>query len=263
MDTDDLVARALVLDDDDEAQDDEYWAIVSELQRRGDPDTFEAARELCEEPSDKARCLGAAVLGQLGRAEGTPFLEQSLPLLLELCSDGASADVLAASLHALGSLEEPRALAAVLAQRLHADPTVRLAVAQALAPVAGDPPQADAIEAVMQLMRDEDADVRDWATFSLGSLLKIDTAAVRDALLGQLDDADEGVSAEALAGLAARGDARANDVLLRRLDAAISRPFDNPRVADLLLEAAEQLGDPRFLPALATLRARTESSHEP
>jgi HEAT repeat protein len=256
LDTDGLIARALVLDDD-AAQDDEYWAIVAELQRRGDPDTFEAARELCEEPSDKARCLGAAVLGQLGRAAGTPFLEQSLPLLFDLCSDAASADVLAASLHALGSLEEPRALVTVLAQRLHTDPTVRLAVAQALAPIAGAPPQAAAIEAVMELMRDEDADVRDWATFSLGSLLEVDSPEVREALAGQLDDADEGVSAEALAGLAARGDTRANDVLLHRLDAAISRPIDNPHVADLLLEAAEQLGDPRFLPALAILRART------
>jgi HEAT repeat protein len=255
---DELVARALVLDDDDEAQDDEYWEIVAELQRRGDPETFEAARELCEEPSDKARCLGAAVLGKLGAAAGAPFLEQSLPLLLELCREGASTDVLAASLHALGSLEEPRALATVLAQRLHADRTVRLAVAHALAPVAGDPPQAAAITAVMQLMRDEDADVRDWATFSLGSLLEVDTPAVRDALAGQLDDADEGVSVEALAGLAARGDARANDELLRRLEAAITCPFDNPHVADLLLGAAEQLGDRRFLPALGILRARTD-----
>jgi HEAT repeat protein len=177
---------------------------------------------------------------------------------LELCREGASPDVLAASLHALGSLEEPSALAAVLAQRLHADQTVRLAVAHALAPVAGDPPQAAAIEAVMQLMRDEDADVRDWATFSLGSLLEVDTPAIRAALLGRLGDDDEGVSAEALAGLAARGDERANDELLSRLDAAITRPFENPHVAELLLEAAEQLGDARFLPALAILRARTQ-----
>jgi HEAT repeat protein len=254
---DELVARALVLDDD-AVHDDEYWGIVAELQRRGDLETFEAARELCEEPSDKARCLGVAVLGRLGAATGTPFLEQSLPLLLGLCREGASADVLAATLHALGSLADPRALTAVLAQRLHADQTVRLAVAHALAPVAGDPPQAAAIEAVMQLMRDEEADVRDWATFSLGSLLEVDTPAVRDALAGQLDDADEGVSVEALAGLAARGDARANDELLRRLEAAITCPFDNPHVADLLLGAAEQLGDRRFLPALGILRARTD-----
>src|SRR4051794_33933057 len=132
---DELIARALVLDDD-EAQDDEYWQIVAELQRRGDPDTFEAARELCEEPSDKARCLGAAALGRLGAAAGGALRRPSLPLLFELCREGASADVLAASLHALGSLEDPRALAGVLAQRRHADQTVRLAVAHALAPVA-------------------------------------------------------------------------------------------------------------------------------
>jgi HEAT repeat protein len=254
--TDELVARALVLDDDDEAQDDEYWTIVAELQRRGDGDTFEAARELCEEQSDKARCLAAAVLGQLGREQGTPFLEQSLPLLLALCTDAASEDVLAASLEALGSLEDARALGAVLAQRRHADATVRLAVAHALPQVAGDPPQGVALDGVIELTRDDDDDVRDWATFSLGSLLEVDTPAVREALLARVDDADEGVSAEALAGLAARGDARANDALLRRLEGAIARPGGDPHVADLLVEAAEQLGDPRFLPALEILRER-------
>jgi HEAT repeat protein len=255
--TDELVARALVLDDDDEAQDEQYWAIVAALQRRGDDEVFEAARELCEEPSDKARCLGVAVLGGIGdAARGRPFLEQSLPLVLELCTDDASEDLLAACLHALGSLEDPRALGAVIAQRRHHDPVVRLAVAHALAPVAEEPPAPAAVAAVMELMRDPDDDVRDWATFSLGTLFELDTPAIRDALVQQLGDRDEGVVAEALAGLAARGDTRGNDVLLARLEAAIARPFDDSHVADLILEAAAQLGDPRFGAALEILRAR-------
>lgn len=255
--TDQLVARALVLDDDDERQDDEYWAIVAALQRRGDDDVFEAARELCLEPSDKARCLGVAVLGQLGAEHGRPFLDESLSLVLELCADdGASEDLLAACLHALGSLEDARALDAVLAHRRHADATVRLAVAHALPQVADEPPRPAAVAAVTELLRDSDDDVRDWATFSLGSLFELDTPAIRDALVQQLDDRNDGVAAEAMAGLAARGDVRASDAVLARLAAAVEGEFRDAHVAELVLEAAAQLGDPRFAAALEALRRR-------
>jgi HEAT repeat protein len=197
------------------------------------------------------------VLGQLGSEQGRPFLEASLPLVIGLCADGASEDVLSASLHALGSLEDPRGLGPVLAQRRHDDETVRLAAAHALPQVAGDPPDPHAIDAIIELMRDTDASVRNWATFSLGSLFALDTPAIRDALLDRVDDADEGVSAEALAGLAARGEARVGDALLQRLEAAVARPFDDPQIEELILGAAAQLGDARFLPALEILRART------
>ena len=200
--TDELVARALVLDDDDETQDEVYWAIVAALQRRGDEQTFEAARELLAEPSEKARCLGVAVLGRLGRESGLPFLDESVALLVDLCAaPGAGEDLLAAALHALGSLEDPRGLETVLAQRRHPAATVRLAVAHAVPELAGEPPTAAALAAVIELTRDEDAAVRDWATFTLGSRFELDAPAVRQALLDRVDDPDESVAAEARAGL--------------------------------------------------------------
>jgi HEAT repeats len=249
--TDELVARALALDDDDENEDEEYWAIVLELQRRGDRETFAAARALCLDASDDARCLGVAVLAQLGSAEGRPFLEESLPLVSALCAEGgASDDVLAASLHALGHLQDPRGARAVLAQRHHPDPTVRLAVAQAAEGVAGEPPDPAVVAAVIELTRDADDGVRNWSTFSLALLFEVDDPAVREALLARIGDADEATSAEALGGLAARADPRAADGILDRLRG----PFSEQYVADVLVDAAEQLADPRFIPALAMLR---------
>jgi HEAT repeats len=248
--TDELVALALALDDDDENEDEAYWAIVLELQRRGDRGTFEAARALCLDASDDARCLGVAVLAQLGFAEGRPFLEESLPLVSALCAEGASDDVLAASLHALGHLQDPRGARAVLAQRHHPDPTVRLAVAQAAEGVAGEPPDPAVVDAVIELTRDVDDGVRNWSTFSLALLFEVDDPAVREALLARIGDPDAATSAEALGGLAARADPRAADGILDRLPG----PFPERYVADVLVEAAEQLADPRFIPALAMLR---------
>jgi HEAT repeat protein len=249
-----LVARALTLDTDDERDDDEYWAIVSELQRRGDRETFERARALCADVSDDARCLGLAVLAQLGSAQGAPFLEESLPLVIALCDEGGSTDVLAASLHALGHLHDPRAAATVVAHRRHPDEMVRLAVAQAAEGVAGEPPARSVVDAVIELTRDEDDGVRNWSTFSLALLFELDEPEIRESLYARVGDVDESTSAEALAGLAARRDPRAATALLARLRAASEQPPPEPYVIDVLVDAAEQLGDPRFIPALAMLR---------
>ena len=255
---DELVSQALALDDDNEDEDDRYWEIVLELQRRGDRETFEAARALCLAEADDARCLGIAVLAQLGSRDGRPFLEETLPLVIGLCHDGASDDVLAASLHALGHLEDARGIRPVLAQRGHRDPTVRLAVAQSAEGVAGEPPDPQIVDAVIELTRDEDDGVRNWSTFSLALLFEIDTPAVREALQERLEDPDEMTAAEALAGLAARGDTRAPDAVLARLLAGIEGGFSEHAVAELVVDAAELLGDPRFIPALATLREQEQ-----
>jgi HEAT repeat protein len=169
-----LVERALALDSDDEQDDDRYWAIVAALQRRGDRETFEAARELCLAESDDERCLGAAVLAQLGTDEGRPYLEESLPLLLGLCDGGESEDVLAVAVRALGWLEDPRGAAAVLAHLHHPESTVRFAVAESAPGVAGDPPAPEVVDAVLELTRDADEDVGGWAAFSLLNLLDAD-----------------------------------------------------------------------------------------
>jgi HEAT repeat protein len=169
-----LVERALALDPDDERDDDRYWAIVAALQRRGDRETFEAARALCLDGSDDARCLGAAVLAQLGTDDRRPYLEESLPLLLGLCGDGESEDVLAVAVRALGWLGDPRGAAAVLAHRGHPEAAVRFAVAESAEGVAGDPPAPEVVDAVLELTRDADGDVAGWAAFSLLHLLDAD-----------------------------------------------------------------------------------------
>jgi HEAT repeat protein len=247
---DELVSRALALDDDNEQEDEEYWQIVAQLQRRGDRETFEAARALCLAEADDARCLGAAVLAQLGSGDERPFLDESLPLVLALCGADASEDLLAVSVRALGWLGDPRGAAAVVSHRRHPDAAVRLAVAQAAEGVAGEPPDPAVVDAVIELMGDVDDGVRNWSTFSLALLFEVDDPSVREALYRRVGDTDEATSAEALAGLAVRDDPRAADGILARLQG----PFSEQYVADVLVEAAEQLGDPRLIPALAMLR---------
>lgn len=94
----------------------------------------------------------------------------------------------------------------------------------------------------MELTSDEDAEVRDWATFGLGRQVKVDGAEVRQCLSGRLDDPDEETRAEAIAGLARR---HASQIVGHALCA--------DTVSWLTLESACSLGDPSLVEPLAQL----------
>jgi HEAT repeat protein len=79
-------------------------------------------------------------------------------------------------------------------------------------------------------MGDKDADVRDWATFGLGSLSDLDSPEIREAFAIAINDTSEDVKQEALVGMARRRDHRA----LPYLFACLQRP----QVDDLTIEAA-------------------------
>lgn len=167
--------------------------------------------------------------------------------LLMVLDDLALADR-ATTVSVMGDLDQAEALAFTVAHAEHPDPDVRLAVARALPSVAG-PEWLDlahpAVTTLMLLTSDEDADVRDWATFGLGTQVKVDGAAVRQCLLARADDSHEDTRAEAIAGLA------------RRHAPGITRRIREALCADtvgrLTVESACALGDPSLAEPLAAL----------
>lgn len=102
------------------------------------------------------------------------------------------------------------------------------------------------VETLIQLSQDEQADVRDWATFALAREIERDTPGLRDALLARLGDPDPDVRAEALAGLAARKDRRAIEALLAELDSAAEGPGDPCLLTGALLALATESRDARL-----------------
>ena len=115
-------------------------------------------------------------------------------------------------------------------------------------------PPAAVVEAAIELTRDPDRDVRNWATFVLGLGFETDTPAVRDALAERIDDDDPATRAEALAGLVARRDPRAADAVVAWF--AAGGDEDDEYVRDLMVETAARLADPRALPGLRALAER-------
>ncbi|GAA3228774.1 HEAT repeat domain-containing protein [Dactylosporangium siamense] len=241
MTPDQLLRRAAALADTDaEAR----WEIVVELHRRTDRETFEAACRFARAGGTAERVLGLDVLGQIGFAVDRPFLEETLPVLTAACADDRP-DVIDAAVTALGHVGDHRALATILGHAGHVSDEVRFAVAGTLPRVAGDPPDPRAVAALIRLSADPDPEVRDWATFGLGSQLDADGEQVRAALAARLTDEDGDAAGEALLGLARRGDPRALAPLLAWLD-------DDP--GNLVVEAAGVLGASEALPALLRLK---------
>ena len=238
-----LIARAAAIANQES---DERWEIVRQLHARSDRATFDAACALARSADVNERILGIDILSQIGYADNRPFHQDTLAILLASSEDEQSSAT-SAAITALGHLADPRSRSAVVRASTDASPDVRCAAATALPRVSGDPPAPEVITALTRLTDDEDGDVRDWATFGLGSQLDADSAAIRAALTARLHDESGDTAGEALLGLARRHDPLA----LRPLLASLQTDPGN-----LIVQAAAELGAREALPALLRLKAQ-------
>ena len=224
--------------------------VLQMLTERATPEVLDAAVGATRSPEAAEREFAADVLGELPRKR--EFHEGAVRALLEICDKEDVGDVLVAAISGLGNRGDDGALETILVLRRHPEPQVRWAVAAALPLLAKEGRSLErATAALIQLTRDEDADVRDVATYGLGTQLRHagwergEPQAVGRALLERVDDEDLDTRSEALLGLAYRGDDRAVEPLLKALGEDV--------VGSLAVEAAAELGDPRLLPALHEL----------
>jgi HEAT repeat protein len=221
-----LFAEALKGEYDDEAP----WHAVHALRRIGSREVLEAASDWCRSDEPLKRARGADVLAQLGCTADHPennFLEESFSAVVAMAENEKHIQPLASAIQALGHIGDPRAIPLLVRYSTHPEAEIRFADACACGSFANEPP---IVVVLVELMRDSDEDVRDWATFSLGSLGTTDTPEIRDAFADLLNDSSSDVVDEALAALAQRRDPRALPLILERLS--------QPDVDELTLESA-------------------------
>jgi hypothetical protein len=195
--------------------DDTPWNAVRVLRLRGTSEIFELAKKHSTSEDGIACARALDVLAQLGAGKPDferPHLSESISIALLHLEDKRPLVVHSAA-WALAHLGGNVAISALIDLKRHPDPGVRLAVANGM----GSCEQPQAIETIIQLMDDEDDDVRDWATFGLGSLCKCDSQEIRAALRKRLEDPFEDARNEALWGLAQRKDPSSVRSLLERL----------------------------------------------
>jgi HEAT repeat protein/8-oxo-dGTP pyrophosphatase MutT (NUDIX family) len=210
----DLFAQALSGDYDDETA----WEAVRSLRRLGTREVLERGTELCKSNDPLYRARGASVLAQLGKTADHPsnnFPDESYAVVTDLVRQETHPQPLAAGIAALGHLGNSAAVPLIAGFQSHPDPNVRFDVAFALGCFPDDPLGS---ETLLRLTQDSDEDVRDWATFGLGTLSDADSNEIREALVRRLLDTNEDAREEAMVGLGKRKDPRVLPTLLAALE---------------------------------------------
>jgi hypothetical protein len=249
--TEGLLRLALTTDAD--RDDDAYWQPIAVLQHRL-PEILDLVAALGDSPDDKRRDTAATILGQ-GRV-GTKFNpERCADVLLRMLAREQSIPVLTAISFALGHLHDVRAVGPLVRLQAHADARVRYAVVSSL----GGQDEPAAIAALIERCADPNRDVRNWATFGLGSQIDTDSPAIRAALLARLTEEDDEIRGEALVGLARRGDVRVAAALLHELETQDKEILCDwmliAEAAEAVIVQAEASGAQAWLPVLAKLSA--------
>jgi HEAT repeat protein len=226
-------------DYDDEAP----WDAVRALRLRNTEDVFQLAVAYCRSETPKQRARALDVLAQLGAGKplsDRPHFNECVSIATKHLGD-ADPLVVHSAAWALAHLnDDDHAVTALIEMRHCPDPGVRWAVACGML----GSRRPEAIGTLIELMDDSDDEVRNWATFALGSesteedktgpLSAFDSREVRDALRKRLDDSFSDVRAEAIWGLALRKDPEGLRLLLDRLDAEEWAPGDEMTAGDIL-----------------------------
>jgi len=200
-----LFAQTLVEHYDDDLP----WKAVHKLRSIGTNEVFDRAAEWCGSANNLQRARGADILAQIGwnaaPAIAKFYRDRAFGIIVRLLEGENEIQPMTSALYALGHIRHPDAMPAIVGFAPHPDCNVRYAVACALGSYADDP---IAIKALIVLMKDDDNETRDWATFGLGAQGDADNDQIREALAERLIDEDPDVHFEAVIGLGRRRDRR-------------------------------------------------------
>ncbi|GAB4050949.1 hypothetical protein GCM10028775_25440 [Catellatospora paridis] len=237
-----------------EEDEDCWWDLVWWLQGHGGRHALDAASRLSGHPEPSHRQAAADILCQLGAGPGrapldSPYRDEALALLLSMVEREHDPQVLNSITVGFGHLGDERCLASLSRLHTHPDVTVREGVVFGLL----RRPEAAALDLLITLSSDSAPEVRYWATFGLGQQTEQDLPRLRDSLAARLADDDPDTLAEAVNGLALRGDERAMPALLAALELP-ARSHGVDLTTEALYAMAATTADPRLYPHLLAHR---------
>ena len=239
----DLVGKALAAARVAEETDD--WDEYGTLLRRAAVDgvtSLPFGLELTGSDDPAERETGCDLLGHASdQNEGVRA--ETAAVLVALAQRETEGRVLSSLVCAIEKTYDQRAVPVLAALAGHPDAEVRQWVASSFAGVTTGLPDGPDIRALITLTRDDDPEVRNWATFTLGFQAEVDSPAIRTALWERTTDEHADAREEGIRGLARRHDLRVVPLLTELLD--------NPEGAHVLtFSAAAIMGVPELLPAL-------------
>jgi hypothetical protein len=223
---------------------DDHSAVLEAAEEVADagPDAAAYARARLHDPDPAVRAVACDVL----RFAAEEYDEVDADAAAELIALGAGesdADVLWSVVRALGATADGRAVPLLVRLAGHPDPDLRFQVATALPMLAPSGDLRAIVATLIALSGDIDDEVRNWATFGLGTQLSVDGLDVRSALWARCFDPYAEVRIEGIRGLARRRDPVAGPMVARLLA--------DPQADPATIQAAAYLADPLLWPGLA------------
>ena len=222
------------------------WDLVVDVHRTGGQRTLSLCQDLVRDPDPQRRRVAIDVLGQLDwAAERGVDPVEVVEVLRPLLASERDPRGIAALITAFGLREVSPGERYLAAAAKHDEPEVRRALAVMLPSFE----QHEAVPLLLVLSGDDEAEVRNWATFGIGTQFdECESHDIRETLLTRANDSHDETRLEAMIGLARRGDTRVAPLLEDELRA--DEPYH------LAIEAAGLLGAPQLLTALADVAAR-------
>jgi hypothetical protein len=218
-----------------------YSENLSELRSRDNKIVFERSVSLVQSNVLKQRLIGIELLSQLGIST-RPFLKPTLKLFFGLLKKDKDPEILSTILYGIGHNNEhvsEQEIKLICSFKKHEHTEVRQGLTFALGGNSSKP----AIETLIELSKDKNDWVRDWATFGIGSQSEVDSLEVRKALWERISDKYVFAHEEAIYGLAKRKDPEIKQILAEELS-----KIDHH--GSYILEAIEVFEDKDFIPLL-------------
>ena len=217
-----------------------YWENIHELRKRPNKKVYNQAFKLANSKTEKEKIIGIYVLAQLG---SSPRFQQekTVNLYFKLLENEKSPKIISAILSSISHNNEnlsDHQISKLIEFKNHTYSEVRLQTVLALSGLENH----QAIITLIELSQDKFSDIRNWATFGLGTQIEVDSAEITEALWNRIKDEDQETKFEAIVGLANRSDSRIKEIIKRELI--------NGEFGTLLFEAIETLNDNDFIPLL-------------
>ncbi len=214
-----------------------YWKYISELRKRKSKDIFEKSITLVESEIVKNRIVGIDILAQFGypRIQKKIILKKFFSLLKKETDKYAISSLFYGIGHNNDHLTNTE-IDLICSFKKHKSSRVRYSLAFALL----TKEESKAIETLIELSKDKDSEVRNWATFGIGTQSEKDNEIIREALWKRINDKDKSTKFEAIIGLAKRKDKRIKEILKNEL-------IKIDEFGSLILEAIEEFNDKEFI----------------
>ncbi len=186
---------------------DRVWEPLR-LVASGGADAANLALEMVGSGDPCVRATGCDLLGLVCDRFEEPR-RRATAALVALAAEESDVDVQWSIARALGSTSAPDGLPVLLALVGHPDSDVRFQAAVSLPSTMVQTVDERGVRALIDLSRDADGEVRNWATFGLGRQLNCDSTEIREALWARVGDDNRDAREEGIVGLAHRRDRRA------------------------------------------------------